>query len=153
VIFYGALFFQEQNVRKQHEIREQSISGLEEQILDFEELNQEISELGDQIVVVNDALNQHIYWTRFFELLEKYTVAEVTYGGLSAGTGGALTLSARGDDYESVARQLTVLQSEQAKEFVQSVDISNASLIENQGVGFDIILVLNPSLFYYEAEE
>jgi len=147
-VFYGALFFQEKNILAQQEKREMTLSGLEQQILQFDQINTDIDELGSQIGLINDTLNKHIYWTNFFELLEKYTAQEVHFNGISAGINGGLTLEATAPSYASVARQLKALQQEEAKEFATEVSILSAS--EGQGgVQFAIVMTLNPDLFYY----
>lgn len=148
VVFYGVLFFQEKNIQNQQDRKAQQISDLERQILTYEDLNKEISELGKEIRTVDDVLNRHIYWTNFFSMLEKYTPAEIYYQGLSAGNNGALTLNAVGSDYQSPARLLKLLEQPEAKEFVSMVSISSAGTNES-GVGFDVTFVLNENLFYY----
>lgn len=147
-LFYLSLHWQAAKVQSLQDAKTQQITGLEKDILKFEDLNSEIEELGKEIRLIDDLLNKHIYWTNFFALLEKYTVAEVYYTGFSAGQDGALTLNAVGTDYNAVARQLKVLQQEEAMEFAILADISAATLTE-QGVEFSITLVLEPFLFYY----
>lgn len=148
-VFYGALFLQEQAIAKEYKLQQQAMLAIEKEILNFNDLNKNIQSLSTEIDLVQNALNRHIYWTKFFALLEKYTLPEVYYGGIAAGNNGALTLTASSENYESVARQLKVLQQESAKEFVQSVAINSATM-NDQGVGFSINLVLNPDLFYYD---
>jgi len=148
-LFYGALYYQKNQIAQQGANQERQISDLEREILTFAQLNEEIKELGDDIRLVDSALNQHIYWTNFFSLLEKYTIPELYYKGFSAGNKGALTLQAVGADFYALARQLKILQQDQAKEFVVQADISSAELSE-EGVLFDIVLILNPGLFYYK---
>ena len=79
-------------------------------------------------------------------------MSEVHYKGLIAGSNGSMTLEAVGNSFDSVARQLKVLESDDAKELVSSVNISSATLGEN-GVEFSINLILNTSLFYYSNQE
>ncbi|MCD4761183.1 PilN domain-containing protein [bacterium] len=149
-IFYTILVMQSQNIKNRQSQEDQQISNLEEQMLSYDELNKEIHTLGDEIRLVQNILHRHIYWTNFFALLEKYTVAEVYYTGFSAGNSGALTLNAIGEDFEAVARQLKVLEQEEVKNtFVTEVDISSATL-GSSGVEFAITLILDDSLFYYD---
>lgn len=150
-VFYGALFLQEQAIIKEQKLQRTAMLEIEKEILDFNDLNKNIKVLSEEIDLVQGALNKHIYWTKFFTLLEKYTLPEVYYSGVSAGINGALSLSASTNSYEAVARQLKVLQQEQAQEFVQSVVINSASL-GTDGVGFSVNLVLNPDLFYYDKQ-
>ena len=152
-IFYGFLFFQVKNVELQKNTRSDQITTLEKKILDYEDLNNDISQLGDEIKAVHKLLSFHLYWTNFFQLLEKYTVGEIYYSGLAAGNSGAITLQAVGRDFDSVARQIKVLQQEEALEFVVSADVSAAQYNKaNANVEFDITLVLNPLLFTYNPD-
>lgn len=152
LIFFVVLFLQEKNIHKQQTRKAEQITGIEREIQEFKTINDEINVLGKDIYLINNLLNKHLYWTNFFELLEKYTVAEVHYKGLIAGNNGSMTLEAVGNSFDSVARQLKVLQSEDAKEFVSSVNISSASLSED-GVSFSINLILNTNLFYYSNQD
>jgi len=148
-LFYITLFFQEKRKENQKQSEIQQISDLEQKILTYQAINEEIDSLGKDIRLVHSVLSLHFYWTNFFELLEKYTVSDVYYTGLTAGSGGGLTLQAVGADFDSVARQLKLLQQPEAMEFVWFVDVSSASKIEN-GVSFSVTLGLNPFLFYYD---
>ena len=110
-------------------------------------MNKEIKSLGEQIILVYNVLNKHIYWTNFFELLEKYTLEDVIYKGFAAGMGGEITIDAVGINFDSVAKQLKIL--EQSENFITNVEISSAILSE-EGVEFSITLSLDPNLFYYQ---
>jgi Tfp pilus assembly protein PilN len=151
-LFYLTLYVQGRNKINQKITKEQQISDLEQQILGYRSLNDEIKNLGEDIKLVYSVLSKHIYWTDFFVKLEKYTVAEVYYKGFSGGNSGALTLEAVGQSYDSVARQLKLLQQPEAAEFVSSASILSAQAGEG-GVDFQINIVLNPNLFYYDTQE
>lgn len=151
-IFYVVLFFQSEKAEQEKRYTAQQISDIEKQILEYENINREIDDLGNEIRLVNDLLTKHLYWTDFFNLLEKYTISEVYYHGFSSGNGGSLTLSAVAPDFNSVARQLKVLQQEEAKEFVTDVIIMSAAA-GDVGVEFDMVLVLNDNLFSYDSLE
>lgn len=148
-LFYGTLYYQKEIIKKQISNRSEEIADLEQEILSFTDLNQEIRSLGDNIKLFNGILSRHIYWNNFFNLLEKYTVKEVYYKGFSAGSDGALTLTAIGPNFDAVARQLRVLQQDGAREFVSQAQISSAKLTD-YGVEFSVVVVLNSGLFYYK---
>jgi len=152
VLLYLVLFIQGARVENNQEAKVRTISELEEQILSFEKINQDINQDGQQIELVYNLLNRHIYWTNFFNLLEKYTVEEVYYNGLTAGNNGALTLDAVGSSFDAIARQLKILQQPEAIEFVTLAEITSAEF-NDQGVEFSITLILNPDLFYYDNNE
>ena len=146
-IFYISLFVFERSLDIREETTSKEISEIEDSLLSFVNLNEEIKELGQQIILVYNVLNKHIYWTNFFVLLEKYTLSSVHYNGFSAGSGGSLILNAVGDDFTTVAKQFKIL--EQSENFVTEVSISSAILSE-EGVEFSIVLNLAPNLFYYQ---
>lgn len=149
-IFYGFLFYRAKNIEIQNANRSIQITSLEKQIVDYKDLNDKITDLGTEIKLVHKLLSWHFYWTNFFQLLEKYTISDVHYAGLTAGSGGALTLQATATDFDALARQIKVLEQDQAKEFVLLVDVSSAQYDEASGyVEFDMTLVLNPLLFVY----
>ncbi|MFA5126910.1 MAG: hypothetical protein WC465_02845 [Patescibacteria group bacterium] len=152
-LFYGALYLQEKDIARKQKVEQEKITEIEKNILNFTELNKNISDLGAKIKLVQETLNKHIYWTNFFALLEKYTLPDVFYSGLAAGNNGALTLSATASSYDSVAKQLKILEDSSAQEFVTSVRINSAKQGENGNVSFTINLVLNPKLFYYSPTD
>jgi Tfp pilus assembly protein PilN len=146
---YGYLVLEQQKIVGNQNEQKQKITEIEKKILTFSELNKNINTLGQEIRLVQDTLNKHIYWTHFFSLLEKYTVNDVYYSGLAVGTNGGLTLSASTNSYDSVAKQLKVLNSEKAQEFVKEASITSAKQDKDGSVSFQIILSLNQDLFYY----
>jgi len=148
-LIYGFVLYQEQKIIAEQNTRKQMISEVEKKIVAFSELNKNIRTLGQEIKLVQDTLNKHIYWTNFFALLEKYTVADVYYSGLAVGTNGGLTLSATTMSYDSVAKQLKVFESAEAGEFVTDASITSARQDKDGAVSFQVILTLNQSLFYY----
>ena len=150
---YGYLTLEQQKIIDSQNEQKQKITEIEKKILTFSELNKNISTLGQEIKLVQDVLNRHIYWTHFFSLLEKYTVNDVYYSGLAVGTNGGLTLNASTWSYDSVAKQLKVLNSEKAQEFVKEATITSAKQNKDGSISFQIILSLNQELFYYNQAE
>lgn len=155
VFILGAIYvyvmYGEQRIVAEQNRQKEEIAKIEEKILDFTQLNKDINILGQEIKLVQDVLNRHIYWTNFFELLEKYTVSDVYYSGLAVGTNGGLTLNASTNSYDSVAKQLKVLNGEKAKEFATEASITGAKRDAEGTVTFQVVLALNQSLFYYRS--
>ncbi len=99
---------------------------------------------------IKELLNSHIYWTKFFGLLEKYTLADVFYTNFSMSGKEKLTIAATGRDYITVAKQLVAFQD--AADFAKTVKIDAAAAQtdeQNQisGVTFTINLDLGPDVF------
>ncbi|MFA6410910.1 MAG: hypothetical protein WCW26_05060 [Candidatus Buchananbacteria bacterium] len=141
----------------------QDIDSLEAKI---EVLSQEINQYEKdkdvalaaqkKLAAVRQLLNDHTYWTKFFSLLEKYTINEVSYVNFSMAGKDKLVISASGKDYQSVAKQLVAFK--QAKEFIKNVKIDAASAeIDAQtgsytGVNFNIDLEFMPNVFLKPIE-
>lgn len=101
---------------------------------------------------VQQLLTTHIYWTKFFAGLEKYTVDSVYYRSMSADRAGRLTLAATGKDFRSVARQLVAF--EQATDFIKTVSVTSAAVRTSgttQVVDFSATITLLDTVFYRDA--
>lgn len=132
------------------------INSLDQQIAGQELEKAEASDLQQRLNLVEELLSRHTYWTKFFGLLEKYTIDEVYYLNFSMAGKDKLVISAVGKDYNSLARQFIAFQ--QAKDFVKSVRIDSAAAdIDAQkavykGVKFNINLEFMPDIFLKPAE-
>lgn len=152
VVFYFGLLTWNTRLTSINQRTNENIKNTENALVKFEDSVKRINATGQEIQRVFDLLNKHIYWTNFFALLEKYTLPEVSFSGFAATNNGALTLNATAPDYATMAKQLKILQTEKAKEFVTEVDISGGTKSE-AGVSFSVALVLNPDLFYYQTNQ
>lgn len=165
VVFYLAmLFYQSWIVTRAEKLKQERI-GIETEISSLRRLHEESIAFKKKIDGAKELLKTHVYWTKFFEKLEKYTVSDVYYAGsFSATTGGGITLEARAPDFESVAEQLVVFKN--ASDFVEEVSITSAQRVEvgvSEGVppgsilasqvGFKINLILIPDIFYKTESE
>jgi len=130
---------------------EAEILSINEEISNYEKDKKEALELQQYLQVVRGLLDNHVYWTKFFSLLEEYTLDEVYYNSFSMSGKDELVISAVGKDYNSVAKQLVALQ--QASGFVKSVKIDAAAAEIDQkagvymGVSFNISLQFQPNVF------
>jgi Tfp pilus assembly protein PilN len=145
-----------QKLRAERATVEQSISQLRPR-------QREALATNNRLKIISSLLDQHIYWTKFFEKLEQYTIDDVYFTGtLSGSLDGQMTLSAVGSSYTSPARQLLVL--EKASDFVTNVAITSASAVQNSSanlppgsvaaseVSFSITITLVPDIFTYSAD-
>ena len=87
----------------------------------------------------------HIYWTNFFNLLEKYTIPEVSFNGFSGNTSGSIHLNAGALNLPAVGRQ--ILAFKQASDFVEKAEVSHI-VVTDKGVTFSLELTLKPGVFY-----
>ena len=152
-IIYGALSLWKYQVETRTAEIDQQIEAFKTNLIVYSTKEPEMSAIGARVSLINSLLSRHIYWTNFFALLEKYTLPDVYYNGVSAATNGSLSLSAHGSSFETVSRLLQLLGSSVAKEFVRKASVTSAQLVSNSTqqsqVDFTLELTLNPSLFYY----
>lgn len=155
-LYVAMLFYQSSIVTKTNEVRTES-GSINLQIGQYQKERAAALAFKEKIDAISDRLDKHIYWSKFFSLLEKHTVPDVHYNNAFAGDiNGQMTLEAVGKDYSSVARQLVAFQ--QADDFVESVVINSASRNEDaeQGttsVKFSIQLQLVEDVFMKTSTE
>lgn len=129
---------------------------------DFAKLQSEIRtmdrELQEAVVfkkklsLVKDLLDNHIYWTNFFDFLEKNTVEDVYYtGGFKGGRSDQYSMSAQTSSFNVVAEQVRALRQ---NDIVLDVSVSSGTLkssSKEEGGGdmvdFTLNFVINPSVF------
>jgi hypothetical protein len=117
---------------------------LDVQIKNLDPKVEEIKVLEKKATKITNLLNNHIYWTNFFDLLEKYTIPEVYYGDFNGSFGENITLPAVGKDLISVAKQIVAFSN---APFVKNVNVSNLTG-GVKGVSFNLNLILDPNLFH-----
>ncbi len=144
------IFIKMQNIRRE-------ISFKEGEIHRYKIQSSDIVKLHERYKLIDNLLDNHAYWSKFFELLEKYTSPDVYYTSFSVSRvkGSKITLNARAKNIKAVAEQLKILQN--AKDFVKQVKINGFSKLSNAQLGtlkrnndivsFDIVLVLQDDVF------
>lgn len=116
----------------------------EAQIISYNDLIKEVRALEQKAERISDLLNNHIYWTKFFKLLETYTIPDVYYGDFNGDTSGKIILPSVGRNLIAAARQLIALSN--APDFVQTVTITDLTG-GMKGVTFNTNLILVPEVF------
>lgn len=150
VVYLGITWYQ-LNITRQLDELESEIISLNKQIVQAEMGKADALKLQKRLEMTKDLLDHHIYWTNFFELLERYTIEDVYYLDFAMSGRDKLVISARGKDYEAVAKQLLTFQ--QAKDFVKNVSIDSASAEidpkegKYNGVSFNVHLEFFPEVF------
>lgn len=150
LLAYSWMVWQDSQVNIETRNIAQQLEGIKKEIAETEKSVVPAKELQQQINLLADFLDKHLYWTNFFSLLEKNTVSGVYYNSLAADASGGITLSAVADSYTSLARQLTSF--EETPELAEKVMISSVAADTGEdrqikGINFDISLTLNKQLF------
>jgi len=123
---------------------EREMQFIKAQSNSFFSLRDEIADLEQKATRTENILNNHIYWTKFFDLLEEYTVPDVYFGDFKANTDGRIILNGSGKDLLSIAQQIVVFS--QATDFVKEVSTSGIAKTPI-GIKADFNLVLADNVF------
>ncbi|OGY42858.1 MAG: hypothetical protein A2729_03010 [Candidatus Buchananbacteria bacterium RIFCSPHIGHO2_01_FULL_39_14] len=149
VIYLGITWYQLVIARKIQKL-EAEITRLDTQIASRKIEQDAALDLAKRLEMVKQMLDNHVYWTKFFEMLERYTIDEVYYTNFAMAGHDKLIIAAVAKDYQSVAKQLVAFK--QAKDFIQDVriDAAQAQIDASgfyQGVSFNINLEFLPEVF------
>jgi len=131
-------------IKNEVEEIDREIQITEAQSFPLLKVRDEVATLEKNAGRAEDILDNHVYWTKFFGLLEKYTTADVYFNDFSADTSGLLRLDSVCRDLISVAKQFVVFS--QASDFVKEVDISDVAKAPN-GIKATFTLVLVDDVF------
>lgn len=121
-------------------------------ILQYKKESSDVIQLRGRFNTLSNLLETHIYWTKFFGLLEKYTLEDVYYTGFSMQSkpGATITLSAKARSVEALAEQIVILEN--ASDFVTNVRTNGFTKEVRPGeddiVNFELIMTLTDSVFY-----
>ncbi|MDD5625711.1 MAG: hypothetical protein PHG83_00925 [Patescibacteria group bacterium] len=118
---------------------------LEAQTYPLLKVRNDVAALEKKAMRVEEILANHVYWTRFFSLLEIYTIPDVYFGDFSADTSGTVHLSATAKDLISVAKQIIVFNN--APDFVKNVQVANITRSPLGAITFSIDLTLVDGVF------
>lgn len=149
-VYLGMTWYQ---VRITQEItqRENGIKQLDADIDRLEVEKDSALETQKRLTLIKGLIDNHTYWTKFFELLEENTIRDVYYTNFAMAGTDSLTIAAVAKDYRAVAEQLVAFQ--QATSFVKNVRIDSASAEINpetatyDGVSFSVNLDFVPGIF------
>lgn len=133
-------------------------SSLESKIAEKEQeqkqLTGEVEKLSDlraRVAEIKNILAKHIYWTNFFNLMEKDTLAGVYYDGFEGDISGQYVLPAVASDFKIFNAQMKTWQEE--KDNVVSITAPKVETKKSAGseqdvLAFEINLTVKPDIFY-----
>ncbi len=141
IVFSVAKFYNLQVLDNQIRVNKQ-LALVQQEIKQYESSQSDFVKISKRFAAVKSLLDKHVYWGKFFDYLEAYTLPGVDYNDLVAEDSGKITLSAVADDYTQLALQLKVFQG--ATDFVKKVEINSGSLTGAKPgqVGFQVNLEL-----------
>ena len=155
-VFIGEIYFGLDWWEKQETLKAQSldtnISQVNSDISKIKSKADEALAYKDKSAEVSKLLNDHIYWTNFFNWLERNTLSTVKFANFAGKTDGSYSLNASALSYSEVSWQIKAFLNDP---IVKKADVSNVDSIMSkdktktglQGVSFNLNLEINPDIF------
>jgi len=153
---YYLLDLYQENIYDEIVKKQETVAQLQERVKFKETIKQKNVILYQKLLALKGVMDGHVYWSKFFGLLEKYTLDTVYYSEFSIDVSGSFSLpavavSASGDHYAEAAKQVVLF--EEADEFIAEVIVDNMSVQVAErggiaGVGLDFRVKLADQVFY-----
>ncbi len=156
---FGGLLLYQQNIKKQITSTESQLTDVQQRIAQLSVAQKQAAATTQKLSAISSLVSRHTRWTKFFAMIEKYTMPKVTYGaGFSGNLNGALSFSATTDSYETVAQQYLIFEQLVANhQFISAFSITGAtSSTDKDGkiqVHFTVSMTLLPNDFTLSADE
>ncbi|MDP3043152.1 MAG: hypothetical protein Q8N21_02005 [bacterium] len=144
-VVYGGLIFLENKEINKGRYFVDKINEMNQSIGQAKDYIKEILIFKEKMKLADELLGRHIYWTDFFEFLEKNTLADVYYSGFSGNIGGEYTLSATAKSFSAIAQQTKTMRGD--SDITRAEVSGGQSSAEGGGVGFQLELSVNPDIF------
>ena len=160
VLFVAAIYYylsyQQQKINIKLSETNFENSRLIEELAEYKKIDDSNNIGVKKIASIGNLLGSHIYWTKFFNMLEKYTLDGVYFSSFSADTSGAISLPATAKDYATALKQITALK--QAKDFAKEVKVDSMQMFSEEksgatSVGFEIKVILNENIFIKQSND
>jgi hypothetical protein len=127
IIAYFGLGLWGKSSAEQVKTLDNEIANLAQKIIKSNEEIKKIDDFQKELSLAGKIIDQHIYWTNFFNFLEKNTLPEVSYsGGFKGDTVGNYNFSVAAPNITSLVDQIRVFKADTAN--VLTVDVSKAVL-------------------------
>ncbi|MEI6529758.1 MAG: hypothetical protein WCN88_05200 [Candidatus Falkowbacteria bacterium] len=155
-IFVAEIYFGLDWWQKQELVEAQSIEN------DIIKVNRDISKIKgtadealsykNKSIEVGRLLDSHIYWSNFFNWLEKNTLSTVKFDSFGGSTNGLYSLSAKALSYAEVSWQVKAFLADPMVKKVEVLSV-NSSLMNSKtksldaGVNFALSFELDPAIF------
>ncbi|TSC95595.1 MAG: hypothetical protein Athens101410_469 [Parcubacteria group bacterium Athens1014_10] len=144
-IFYFYLIFLEWKIGDEGKKTEGEILKIEAQINNFKKEEKDLLSIQEKFLYVKDLFEKHIYWTKFFDFLEKYTLSDVYYSKFEYSLDNPLELSGIAKNSETLARQVISLRN--ASDFIEKLEIKQIDILKEKEVSFVLNIILAPDIF------
>lgn len=120
--------------------------------------SKDFSNFKDKLTLTQQMADSHIYWTKFFDWLEKNTLNSVTYsGGFTGDVSGDYTLSATAKTFSDISWQVKAFKDSPLVESI-GVDSGTSGISDPKAtstdslVSFSMKLKVKPQIFFIQNE-
>lgn len=149
LLYLGLVLWQATQVTSVKQMRRE-IKELEEKILTFRPLQEKVNVFAERLNAGLNLWEKHVYWTKFFTELEKYTLPETSYTSFLGNVAGVITLQTETSSFEAITRQL---QAFNQASFIEKAETNNISQEINPETGerkvrYNLSLTVKTDVFY-----
>jgi hypothetical protein len=147
-IYFFLYSWERQEIRKKAVALQEEAARLDQEISSFKAQAALATEFKNEINNASQVFNSHIYWTNLLSFLERNTLADVYYSGLTGDTSGTYLLHSWAKDFRAVSFQLTTILKD--TDHTAKAETSNAKIVSGDpalGTTFDLGLSIKPGIF------
>ncbi|MFH0854194.1 MAG: hypothetical protein V1891_01750 [bacterium] len=124
----------------------------EKEIEGLRDVQDEASQIQNDVALAGYLLDNHIYWDKFFEIIEEHTILGVRYKKFNVDIVSQLKLDAVAENFEMLSRQISIFNK--ATDYFSNIKLSSISAIQDKktgkvgGIEFSISMDINRDVFY-----
>ena len=151
---YLGLIYRDIQTQSQANILGTEIESISRQVEAAEKNVSEVDNFKAKLALIENLLDKHVYWTRFFAFLEQNILSEaVILGGFSGDTKGDYNFNITSPAYGDVLEQVMVLRNNSLVERAEILEARQGSspagaASPQAAISYNLKLKLDPSLFY-----
>lgn len=155
-VYYGLDWWQKQEEEKTVALNSE-LQKITSQVKKINSNAKDFTSFKDKLLLTKQLADNHIYWTDFFNWLEKNTLNSVSYGGFSGSTDGKYNLTASAKTFADISWQVKAFKNDP---FTNSATVDSGSSGRSEDVtvssespiSFSIDLEVKPQIFYRQAQ-
>jgi len=145
-VIYIGLFFYKKSLSREVSRLDNEINQINQKI--SQELETEVVNFQKHLANLKKMLENHIYYSNIFKLIEEKTVPTVSFENFTGDVPNRrIELEGKAISFSSLAKQITAF--EEAKE-INRVGFSSASVSTSGGINFGMTLFLKDEIFKYK---
>lgn len=151
-LIYAALIVKEKMSFGNISNLENEKAQIEKQIQESRADENKIAQIKTKIILANTFLDKHLYWDKFFEIMESRTVQGVRYETFKIDNTGQLKLDAVAENFEVLSQQISKFNN--SADYFSNIEMSSVSVDQDKktgkigGIDFFISMNVDTDIFY-----